>query len=92
MEAVFPLYDQETMHQPGTENGGDKFKILWTRETSSSKQTQFEIRHFLDYIRTGEKTLTDGRTALQSLRVIWKMYDAEKFGVMADLRGLGIEE
>jgi hypothetical protein len=36
--------------------------------------------------------MTDGHSALQSLRVIWKLYDAEKFGIVADLRGLGLPE
>ena len=36
------------------------------------------------------KPIRDGRSALQSLRVIWKLYDAEAHGMMADLRGLGL--
>ena len=36
--------------------------------------------------------MTDARSALQGLRVIWKMYDAEQHNVVADLRGLGLED
>jgi hypothetical protein len=36
-----------------------------------------------------KKPFTDGRTALQSLRVIWALYNAEKNEKLADLRGLG---
>jgi hypothetical protein len=32
------------------------------------------------------------RAALQSLRVIWRLYDAEDRGVVADLRGLGLDD
>ena len=54
--------------------------------------TQYEIRHFVDCILTGKKPNTDGRNALKSLQVIWKMYDAEKFGVIADLRDIKVTE
>jgi len=57
-----------------------------------TKQTQYEIRHFLECIIRDETPLTDGRESLQSLRVIWKLYEAEEKGVIADLRGLGLPE
>lgn len=56
------------------------------------KLTHFEIRHFAECIRNGDKPLTDGRSSLQGLRVIWKMYEAERQGKIADLRGLGLDE
>jgi len=34
--------------------------------------------------------MTDARSALQSLRIIWRMYNAEKNDIAADLRGLGL--
>lgn len=55
----------------------------------SSKQTQYEITHFIDCLQTGKRPLTDGRTAIESLRVIWRLYEAEEKGCIADLRGLG---
>lgn len=54
------------------------------------KKTQYEIEHFLDCIRTGAKPLTDGYDSLQGLRVIWRLYEAERKGVMADLSGLSL--
>ena len=36
--------------------------------------------------------MTDGRRAIQSLRLIWRLYDAEKQGVVADLSGLGLDQ
>ncbi|MBQ9985072.1 MAG: Gfo/Idh/MocA family oxidoreductase [Oscillospiraceae bacterium] len=87
------LYDSLCEHVPGqVDVQPDAYKVLWTRDGDANKETQHEVAHFIDCVINGKKPLTDGRSSLQSLRVIWKMYDAEKFGVMADLRGLGIEE
>ena len=86
------LYDKHAEHKPGEERGSQDVQILWTREGEKSKYTQFEVRHFIDCIQTGMKPLTDGRSALQGLRVIWKLYDAEAHHTMADLRGLGLSE
>jgi predicted dehydrogenase len=55
------------------------------------KHTDREMAHFLDCIELKQQPLTDGWHSLQSLRVIWRLYDAEQRGVVADLRGLGFE-
>ena len=89
---IIKLYDQESMHRPGAVEDDVRYKILWHREGKANKQTQFEINHFLDCVRTGKTPVTDGETSLQGLRVIWKMYDAEKFGVVADLRDCALPE
>jgi hypothetical protein len=57
-----------------------------------SKHTHLETMHFLDCIETGATPLTDGPGSLQGLRVIWRLYEAERRGVVADLRGLGLDE
>lgn len=59
-------------------------------ESDLSKQTQFEIQHFITCIQNGTRPLTDGYSSLEGLRVIWKLYDAEQNGVMADLRGISL--
>ncbi|MDF2670026.1 MAG: NADH-dependent dehydrogenase [Paenibacillus sp.] len=56
------------------------------------KNTHYEIQHFLDCIRSGSVPLTDGPSSLQGLRVIWRLYEAEKNHVVADLSGLGLED
>lgn len=56
------------------------------------KFTHFEISHFIDCIIGGTHPLTDGRTSLQGLRVIWRLYEAERNHTMADLRGLGLQD
>ena len=61
-------------------------------EVESGKHTQNEVVHFVDCIKTGRTPLTDGPGSLQGLRVIWRLYEAEKRGVVADLRGLGLDE
>ncbi len=59
-------------------------------ETGGLKHTDLEMSHFLDCVERGARPLTDGLRSLQSLRVIWRLYEAEQKGVIADLRGLGL--
>lgn len=80
-----------TIYLYQTALGEENPKVLYTVD-NKSKKTQYETRHFLECCLSGEKPLTDGRSALQSLRCIWKMYEAEEKGVIADLRGLGIDQ
>ena len=86
------LYDGAYQHKPGEILDRQKCKILWTRDSDRSKQTQYEIQHFADSVNNKTLPLTNGRAALQSLRVIWALYNAEKNGFMADLSKLGIPE
>ena len=71
-----------------TKEGTD---LLYEGEPQA-KHTQIELAHFLDCIARGEQPLTDGPGSLQGLRVIWRLYAAERAGVVADLRGLGLDE
>lgn len=68
----------------------DKEEVLLQCE--SGKHTQNEMAHFIDCIQTGQRPLTDGAGSLQGLRVIWKLYEAEQQRIVADLRGLGLDE
>ena len=86
------LYDAKVAHVPGQIEHLSDYKVLWQREGGRSKQTQFEIAHFADCVRNHKVPLTNGRAALQGLRVIWRMYDAERNNTIADLRGLGLEQ
>ncbi len=89
------LYDKHAEHRPDEERNEQCETVLWSVDMDAnpkSKNTQFEILHFVDCIKTGKKPLTDARGSLQSLRVIWKLYEAEKNGTVADLRGLGLGE
>ncbi len=90
-EGEIRVYNRTVAHVPGEIEKNDGYSVVWKRETALSKETQFETKHFIECIREGKEPLTSGRKALQSLRVIWKMYNAEKNGIMADLRGLGLD-
>lgn len=84
-------YNGNGIHKPG--HGESKsYNILWTREGKASKETQYEISHFVDCVLHDKTPLTNGRAALQGLRVIWKLYNAEENNMIADLRGLGLEQ
>jgi len=61
-------------------------------EDRATKATTAELAHFLECVRTGTRPLTDGRGSLQGLRVIWRLYEAEEAGTLADLAGLGLGE
>ncbi len=83
-------YSDSPIHIPGHETEPGKFQVL-VSNIDNSKQTHREIIHFVDCVRTGKEPLTSGRKALQSLRVIWKLYQAEDTNTLADLHGLGLE-
>ena len=67
------------------EQGGEKLLL----ETAVGKHVENELLHFVDCLEHGRRPLTDGRRSLRSLRVIWKLYEAEAQGVVADLRAIG---
>ncbi len=56
------------------------------------KHTLAEVEHFLECIEQNKQPETDLRSGLQSLRTIWRLYDAEQRGIVADLSGLGLNE
>lgn len=57
-----------------------------------TKHTSLEMAHFLDCIETGKTPITNGPESLQGLRAIWRTYEAEQQGKLADLRGLGLDQ
>ncbi len=61
-------------------------------ESEAGKHTENEMAHFLACVETGARPLTDGPGSLQGLRVIWRLYEAEQRGGVADLRGLGLDQ
>ena len=82
------FYDKLKQRKPG-EDGNRDYEIVWKEDGKKSKQTQFEIRHFADCVLNGKTPLTNGYRTMQGLKVINRMYDAERQGIVADLRGLG---
>jgi predicted dehydrogenase len=61
-------------------------------EYSSGKYTQYEMMHFADCIASGELPQTNAVQSLQDLRLIWRLYNAERHSRVANLRGLGFDE
>jgi len=56
----------------------------------STKHVQGELAHFADCLDGRSTPLTSGPESLQGLRVIWRLYEAERLERHADLRGLGL--
>ncbi len=82
-------WNQNAEHIPGQDENS-KYTVIWSDTVHQGKQTQFEIKHFIECIVNGTKPLTDGYSAMQSLQVIWKMYDAEKNNQIADLSDIKV--
>lgn len=85
------FYDGIAVHEPGETYSPQRSKVIWKRADGLGKQTQHEIRHFTECVLEDKEPLTSGRVALQSLRVIWALYNAENNHTLADLRGLGFD-
>lgn len=60
-------------------------------QAPQGKNISNEVEHFLQCIQSGSQPVTNARDSLQGLRVIWRLYEAEEKGVVADLRGLGLK-
>lgn len=77
-------------HIPGSDGANEKCELIYEHE--SGKNLVPEMNHFLDCVLYGEKPITTAEDSLQGLRVIWKMYEAERDNTIADLTGLGLED
>jgi predicted dehydrogenase len=81
---------QLILHREAEEGAKGKEQVLMSM--SGVKAVAGEIEHFIECVETGRRPLTDGPQSLQGLRVIWRVYEAEEQGVVADLRGLGFRD
>lgn len=61
-------------------------------DASNPKVFERQLQHFLECVEKGTNPETNGMSALQSLRVIWRLYEAEENGRVADLRGLSLPQ
>ena len=86
------FFSRMAVHIPGVPDSPKNSEILWKSGEELGKHTQHEINHFVDCVLNDKKPLTDGRSALQGLKVIWALYDAEERGTIANLEGLGVEQ
>ncbi len=67
-------------------------EILWETDDIFGKKTAPEVIHFADCIINDKEPNTNAHQSIQGLRVIRKLYEAEKNGTIADLRGLSFED
>ncbi len=70
------------------EQGQDK---LLVHDENAGKQTCTEMTHFLDCIASSRQPETNLSAGIQSLRTIWRLYEAERRGIVADLSGLALD-
>jgi predicted dehydrogenase len=66
-----------------------EIKFTFEKDGENMHHTQIENQDFVFAILDDREPLVTGRDAIQSLRIIWKLYEAEEKGEIADLRGLG---
>jgi predicted dehydrogenase len=82
-----PVRNQLLLHRGALEE--DKGGIEVLMECAINKPMEREMLHFLDCIETGAEPITNATDSLQGLRLIWRLYEAERNNIVADLRGLG---
>lgn len=91
-ENLIRYYSNFGEHKPGVTTTEQEVKVIWEHNGPGTKATEFEIDHFIKCVNEHKKPMTNGAAALQGLRIIWALYDAEKHGMMADLRGFGLKD
>lgn len=65
--------------------------LIYEGAAQGSKAVNEQAISFLDHIEQGKISISPAKDSLQSLRVIWRLYEAEEQGKIADLRGLGFK-
>ncbi len=74
-------------HIPGNHGANETCEVIYESD-QSGKNTVAELTYFLDVLMEGKPVITTPEESLQGLRVIWKLYEAERDGVLRDLTGL----
>jgi predicted dehydrogenase len=87
-EGKLIVRNHQSVHDPNNPKAVQQEQTLM--EVKHAKPTEVEMAHFIECIRTGRKPLTDPVGSFEGLQVIWKLYEAEEMGQLADLRGLGL--
>ena len=92
---AFHAHGTEGMLELDFSKGRLSLRCGGTEETLAESETGMkhaarQMAHFLDCIQMGANPITDGPGSLQGLRVIWRLYEAERNHTVADLRGLGL--
>lgn len=85
------IHDQLLVHKPG-EVFNRRYTVLYNEDMEEVKNTPYELNHFAECILTGKTPETDGYSTMQVQKAIWKMIEADKHNVMADLKGIGFKK
>ncbi len=62
--------------------------VVYRRPGKAEKAVVAQMANFLDCIQNRQKPVISAAASLRSLQVIWKLYEAEERGIVADLRGI----
>jgi predicted dehydrogenase len=69
---------------------GDTVRTVMSGDRNS-KRVQEQLTHFFDAVDGSDSSVNNGAASIQGLRVIWRLYEAEQRGMIADLSGLGLD-
>ena len=80
-------YNKDFLSIESTYQADDKdtYTVLWKAEARINKNLAQVYREFVNCINEGREPITSGRRALESLKVIWRVYSAEENNTVADL-------
>ena len=78
-------------HVPGGVAEQEECTVIYESQRTG-KNTVAEFTYFLDCLLEGKENMTPPEESIQGLRVIWKMYEAERDNKIVDLHGLGLKD
>ena len=80
-------YNTDFLHIESTYQADDKdtYTVLWKADQRTKKNLDQVYREFVTCITEEREPITSGRRALESLKVIWRVYNAEENNKIADL-------
>lgn len=84
------LHEKLIVHKPG-EMFNRSYSTVFKEDMEEVKNTPYEFNHFADCVLNGKTPETSGYNAMQVQLAMWKMFDADKHNLMADLNGLGLK-
>lgn len=97
-EGVILLHEDKTGGDPHNlrqlakaelENLSPTEKVIYRYPADAGKAVCQQALNFIESIEQRKLTVSPASDSLESLRVIWRLYEAEAQGRVADLRGLG---
>ncbi len=84
------LHSKRAQHDPNALEEKQDTEILM--KAPHDKNTEDQMSHFIDCIERGTRPEVDPESSLEGLRVIWKLYEAERRRGIADLRDISVKD